>query len=44
MKKGRVDNKMNYSVFIYKFFAINKITKEKLDIFKKEFNISFHLL
>ena len=44
MKKGRADNKMNYIVFIYKFFAINKITKEKLDIFKKEFNISFHLL
>ena len=44
MKKGRADDKMNYKVFIYKFFAINKITKEKLDIFKKEFNISFHLL
>ena len=41
MKKGRADAPMNYTVLIKKFFAINKKTKEKLDIFKKEFNISF---
>ena len=42
MKKGRADNIMNYNVLVYKFFAINKITKEKLGIFKKEFNINFN--
>ena len=42
MKKGRADAPMNYTVLMKKFFAINNKTKEKLDIFKKEFNISFN--
>ena len=43
MKRGRPTVKINYLVAIRGFFGINKKTKEKLDIFKKAFNISFRL-
>jgi len=42
MKKGKPDFIMDYNYMIDMFFKTNKKTKEKLDIFKKEFNISFN--
>ena len=43
VKRGRAAaNKVSYRRQVEKFFITNKKTKEKLDIFKKEFNISFH--
>ena len=42
MKRGRPTTKMIPRVMIHKFFAINKKTQEKMDVFTKEFNYSFH--
>ena len=41
MKKGKPDANMNYDYMVKMFFLTNKKTKEKMDIFKKEFNISY---
>ena len=43
VKRGRAAaNKINYKRQVERFFLTNKKTKKKLDIFKKEFNISFY--
>ena len=42
VKRGRADTEVNYKDMAEKFFLTNKKTKEKLNIFKTEFNISFH--
>ena len=42
MKRGRADDKIDYSNYVNIFFQINNITKEKLQIFKNIFNISYH--
>lgn len=42
MKKGKPDSKIDYSYMVKIFFVTNRKTKQKLDIFKKEFNINFN--
>ena len=42
IKRGRADAKIDYSDYVNLFFKINKITKEKLHIFKNVLNISYH--
>jgi len=42
MRKGRADYELDYKYMIDTFFLTNKKTKHKLDIFKKEFNITFN--
>ena len=42
MKKGKPDRQIDYREMINWFFDTNKVTQEKIDIFKKEFNIEFH--
>ena len=39
LKRGRPDIKQNYQYMISLFYYTNKKTKEKSDIFKKEFNL-----
>ena len=42
VKRGRADDiGINYKDMVKKFFMSNKKTKKKIDIFKKEFNITF---
>ena len=41
MKKGKPDAKIDYKNMIEWFFSTSKMTDEKINIFNKEFNISF---
>ena len=42
MKRGRADKKIYYKEEIEWFFATNKVTKEKINYFKKVFNIEYN--
>ena len=42
IKRGRADADVDYKDMVDKFFISNQKTKQKLDIFTKEFNISFN--
>ena len=44
IKRGRADAGIDYKDMVNKFFISNQKTKQKLDIFTKEFNISFNWL